>query len=154
MTCARPGCPGAPVAWLAYDYEARCAWLDDQPSGNGRAHEWPLCKHHADTLKVPRGWFCIDRRAARRWDGWAGWDGPATADGADSGALTGSNGSGTSSGSKHLARSAKRAGGAGRPGSSGAPLVANRGAEAGRARSPMQDGAAQGQASPRFTEVL
>jgi hypothetical protein len=29
------------------------------------AHVWPLCERHADTLKVPRGWFCVDRRAAR-----------------------------------------------------------------------------------------
>jgi hypothetical protein len=62
-TCARPACPGQPAAWLAYDYEARCAWLDDAgATPAGGAHRWPLCERHADTLRVPRGWFCIDRR--------------------------------------------------------------------------------------------
>jgi hypothetical protein len=45
--------------------------LDDEASDAGPtdrrlpAHVWPLCERHADTLKVPRGWFCVDRRAAR-----------------------------------------------------------------------------------------
>jgi len=64
--CARPACPGQPAAWLAYDYDARCAWLDDEASRNlDPAQHWPLCQRHADTLRVPRGWFCVDRRAAR-----------------------------------------------------------------------------------------
>lgn len=29
------------------------------------AHVWPLCERHADNLRVPRGWFCVDRRASR-----------------------------------------------------------------------------------------
>ncbi len=64
-SCARPGCANAPAAWLAYDYEARCAWLDDQPDdGTGEVGRWPLCERHADNLTVPRGWFCVDRRGA------------------------------------------------------------------------------------------
>jgi hypothetical protein len=69
--CARPACYGAAAAWLAYDYDARCAWLDDDATDAGpedrrlSAHVWPLCERHADTLKVPRGWFCVDRRASR-----------------------------------------------------------------------------------------
>ena len=69
--CARPACYGAAAAWLAYDYDARCAWLDDEAGDAGpqdrrtAAHVWPLCERHADTLKVPRGWFCVDRRASR-----------------------------------------------------------------------------------------
>jgi hypothetical protein len=63
-SCARPACPGQPVAWLAYDYDARCAWLDDDPvATNELSHRWPLCERHADNLRVPRGWFCVDRRA-------------------------------------------------------------------------------------------
>ncbi|MGD0811291.1 MAG: DUF3499 family protein, partial [Acidimicrobiales bacterium] len=62
-SCARPGCANAPAAWLAYDYGARCAWLDDQPDdGTGKVGRWPLCERHADNLRVPRGWFCVDRR--------------------------------------------------------------------------------------------
>lgn len=153
-TCARPCCSGAPVAWLAYDYEGRCAWLDDQPIGNGRAHQWPLCKHHADSLKVPRGWFCIDRRAARRWDGWAGWEGSATADGAVAEASTSSNGSSASNGSKHLARPAQRGAGASRAGSASPALETKRGAEWPSGRSRRQDVVAQDQRAPRFTGIL
>ncbi len=62
-SCARPGCANTPAAWLAYDYSARCAWLDDQPDdGTGKIGRWPLCERHANTLRVPRGWFCVDRR--------------------------------------------------------------------------------------------
>jgi hypothetical protein len=65
-SCARPGCAKAPAAWLAYDYGARCAWLDDQADdGTGKVGRWPLCERHADNLRVPRGWFCVDRRGAR-----------------------------------------------------------------------------------------
>jgi hypothetical protein len=64
-SCARPGCAKAPAAWLAYDYGARCAWLDDQADdGTGKVGRWPLCERHADNLRVPRGWFCVDRRGA------------------------------------------------------------------------------------------
>ena len=69
--CARPACYGKAAAWLAYDYDARCAWLDDDASDAGpqdrrmAAHVWPLCERHADNLRVPRGWFCVDRRASR-----------------------------------------------------------------------------------------
>jgi hypothetical protein len=74
IACAHPACPGRPTAWLAFDYEGRCAWLDDEPADGGRGAQWPLCKRHADSLRVPRGWFSIDRRATRRWEGWPGWD--------------------------------------------------------------------------------
>ncbi|HET9060404.1 MAG TPA: DUF3499 family protein [Acidimicrobiales bacterium] len=65
-SCARPACSGLPAAWLAYDYEARCAWLDDQlETGEDRSHRWALCERHANALRVPRGWFCVDRRLLR-----------------------------------------------------------------------------------------
>jgi len=51
---------------LAYDYEARCAWLDDEPVDEPeRSTRWPLCERHADALRVPRGWFSVDRRSRR-----------------------------------------------------------------------------------------
>ncbi|MGH9106497.1 MAG: DUF3499 family protein [Acidimicrobiales bacterium] len=65
-SCARPACPAKASAWLAYDYAARCAWLDDEPGpASEPSHRWPLCARHADTLSVPRGWFCVDRRGGR-----------------------------------------------------------------------------------------
>gem|GEM_PF-6742194 len=76
-SCAHPACPGTPAAWLQYDYQARCAWLYDRPSEATRVYQWPLCKRHADGLRVPRGWCCIDQRAKWRWDGWPGWGEPA-----------------------------------------------------------------------------
>lgn len=64
--CARPACPSKASAWLGYDYDARCAWLDDPADEEiWQASYWPLCEYHADSLKVPRGWFSVDRRAER-----------------------------------------------------------------------------------------
>jgi Protein of unknown function (DUF3499) len=67
-SCSRPTCAGKPAAWLAYDYRARCAWIDDPVDDPiegpvDRSSRWPLCTHHANTLQVPRGWSRVDRRA-------------------------------------------------------------------------------------------
>jgi Protein of unknown function (DUF3499) len=63
--CSRPACVGKPAAWLAYDYGSRCAWIDDEVGGQAdRSSRWPLCERHADNLRVPRGWQCVDRRAS------------------------------------------------------------------------------------------
>jgi Protein of unknown function (DUF3499) len=87
-SCARPGCAKAPAAWLAYDYGARCAWLDDQADdGTGKVGRWPLCERHANNLRVPRGWFCVDRRGGQFATGSVDLDGPGaqgTLDGAAS----------------------------------------------------------------------
>jgi hypothetical protein len=68
-SCSRPACSGQPAASLAYDYSARCAWIDDpiDETVGGRADRstrWPLCERHADSLRVPVGWSRVDRRAA------------------------------------------------------------------------------------------
>jgi len=68
-SCSRPACSGLPAAWLAYDYSARCAWIDDpidETVGGpvDRSTRWPLCERHADSLRVPKGWSRVDRRAA------------------------------------------------------------------------------------------
>jgi hypothetical protein len=73
-SCSRPACSGKPAAWLAYDYGARCAWIDDHVEGApDRSSRWPLCERHADTLQVPKGWSRVDRRSsalgAERADG-------------------------------------------------------------------------------------
>jgi len=79
-SCSRPACPESPAAWLAYDYDARCAWLDDR-AGEEMAHasRWPLCERHADNLHVPRGWSRIDRRTSGLGAGGPGADGFASA---------------------------------------------------------------------------
>ncbi len=62
--CSRPACAGEPAAWLAYDYRARCAWVDYQREApSDRSSHWPLCERHADTLSVPKGWSHVDRRS-------------------------------------------------------------------------------------------
>jgi hypothetical protein len=69
-SCSRPTCSGEPVAWLAYDYKARCAWVDYQPKApSDRSSHWPLCERHADALSVPKGWSRVDRRAGARRNG-------------------------------------------------------------------------------------
>ena len=61
--CARPGCQGATVAWLTYDYAGQRVWLDDAPSEEG--DQWGLCRGHAGRLTAPQGWTQIDRRVVR-----------------------------------------------------------------------------------------
>ena len=66
-SCSRPACAGEPAAWLAYDYGARCAWVDYQREApSDRSSHWPLCERHADTLSVPKGWSRVDRRSPNR----------------------------------------------------------------------------------------
>lgn len=59
--CARPGCGQPATALLRYDYATATVWLDvvvDDP----RATTLGMCAVHADTLRVPLGWTCEDRR--------------------------------------------------------------------------------------------
>jgi hypothetical protein len=59
--CARPGCGQPAAALLRYDYASATVWLDlvvDDP----RATTFAMCSAHADTLRVPVGWTCEDRR--------------------------------------------------------------------------------------------
>jgi hypothetical protein len=64
LLCARPGCGGAAVAWLTYDYASSSVWLDDEPGGSG--DQWGMCADHAARLRAPRGWAMVDRRVGRR----------------------------------------------------------------------------------------
>jgi hypothetical protein len=61
--CARPACGGDVAAWLTYDYAGQRVWLDD-PGFNGDGNRWPICSTHANRLRVPLGWVCLDRRTA------------------------------------------------------------------------------------------
>ncbi len=59
--CARPGCGQPAAAILRYDYATATVWLD--PAGDDpRASTLGMCAVHADTLRVPLGWTCEDRR--------------------------------------------------------------------------------------------
>ena len=49
------------MATLAYDQRAGTVWLDDA-SGDLDPHAYDLCRRHADSLSVPRGWHLRDRR--------------------------------------------------------------------------------------------
>jgi hypothetical protein len=80
--CSRPACAGKPAAWLAYDYGSRCAWIDDEVGGPAdRSSRWPLCERHANNLRVPRGWSCVDRRASTQVAGSLFDAGPEDGDG-------------------------------------------------------------------------
>jgi len=60
LRCARPLCGAPAVARLTYDHAGATAWLDELGAEGG----WSLCVRHADSLRVPVGWVCHDRRPA------------------------------------------------------------------------------------------
>ena len=59
--CIRPTCSAPSEATLRYDYSARTAWLGP-PEPERDPGVWPLCGHHADSLRVPEGWTLLDER--------------------------------------------------------------------------------------------
>jgi hypothetical protein len=59
--CARPGCPAPASATMTYHYASRTVWLDS-PGDEPDATAWGLCATHSESLKVPVGWACEDRR--------------------------------------------------------------------------------------------
>jgi hypothetical protein len=61
--CARPGCGQASAALLGYDYRSATVWLDHKDTDPGGV-TLGMCAAHADTLRVPVGWTCEDRRHA------------------------------------------------------------------------------------------
>ncbi|MFM7070095.1 MAG: DUF3499 family protein [Actinomycetes bacterium] len=61
-TCARPGCDRVAVATLGYAYADGVVWLEDlAPEAHPMVHD--LCRMHADTVRVPRGWELRDERS-------------------------------------------------------------------------------------------
>jgi hypothetical protein len=61
LLCIRPTCSAPSEATLRYDYSARTAWLG-APEAERDPAVWPLCGHHADSLRVPEGWTLLDER--------------------------------------------------------------------------------------------
>ncbi|MFI5044489.1 MAG: DUF3499 family protein [Acidimicrobiales bacterium] len=59
--CARPGCGGSAVATLSYAYSDGVVWLEDlAPEAHPMVHD--MCRMHAETVRVPRGWELRDER--------------------------------------------------------------------------------------------
>ena len=60
-SCARPGCGDPASATFGYDYAGRTVDLDVLAD---EAHPavYDVCRRHADSLSVPRGWTLLDRR--------------------------------------------------------------------------------------------
>lgn len=61
-TCHRTGCRWPAAASLSFRYASRQAWLLDlAPEQDPSLYD--LCPHHADTLRVPKGWERVDERS-------------------------------------------------------------------------------------------
>ena len=67
-SCARPGCGEPACATLGYDYANRTVWLVEPLADEAHPAYYDVCRRHADSLVVPRGWQLRDRRTrADRW---------------------------------------------------------------------------------------
>ena len=60
-SCARPGCGEQASATFGYDYALSTVFLDVLAE---EAHPavYDVCRRHANSLSVPRGWHLVDRR--------------------------------------------------------------------------------------------
>jgi hypothetical protein len=59
-TCTKTGCRWPAAASLSYRYATKQAWLLDLADPDPSLYD--LCPHHADHLRVPRGWERVDQR--------------------------------------------------------------------------------------------
>ncbi|HUG82941.1 MAG TPA: DUF3499 family protein [Euzebya sp.] len=59
-SCIRTGCRWPAAATLSYRYATAEVWLSDLGDQHPSTHD--LCPHHADSLRVPRGWTLVDDR--------------------------------------------------------------------------------------------
>lgn len=60
-SCARPGCGSAATATFDYNYAAQTVFLDVLADEAHPAH-YDVCRRHADSMTVPKGWTLVDRR--------------------------------------------------------------------------------------------
>ncbi len=66
-SCARPGCSRPAVATLSYDYAAGVAELEElSAEAHPMVHD--LCRPHASSVRVPRGWQLVDTWSAGERD--------------------------------------------------------------------------------------
>ncbi|MBS6365495.1 MAG: DUF3499 domain-containing protein [Actinomycetaceae bacterium] len=56
--CSKPGCAGAPVATLTYDYADSTAVLGPLSTAS-EPHAYDLCERHANNLTAPQGWQIV-----------------------------------------------------------------------------------------------
>lgn len=59
-SCSKMSCRWPAAATLSYRYATAEVWLSDLGEGHPATHD--LCPHHADDLRVPRGWTLVDDR--------------------------------------------------------------------------------------------
>jgi hypothetical protein len=59
-SCIKTGCRWPAAATLSYRYATAEVWLSDLGEHHPATHD--LCPHHADALRIPRGWTLIDDR--------------------------------------------------------------------------------------------
>lgn len=59
-SCIKPGCRWPAAATLSYRYGTAEVWLSDLGEDHPSTHD--LCPHHADDMRVPRGWSLVDDR--------------------------------------------------------------------------------------------
>lgn len=59
-SCIKPGCRWPAAATLSYRYATAEVWVSDLGEAHPSTHD--LCPHHADAMRVPRGWTMIDDR--------------------------------------------------------------------------------------------
>jgi Protein of unknown function (DUF3499) len=60
--CERPGCSEVAVMAYGFDADRQLVWLAPSAPDSDRMRAGALCRRHADTLVVPRGWTLDDRR--------------------------------------------------------------------------------------------
>jgi hypothetical protein len=60
-SCARPGCGEQASATFGYDYANSTVFLDALADESHPA-VYDVCRRHADSMSVPRGWHLVDRR--------------------------------------------------------------------------------------------
>ena len=60
--CSKPGCAGAAVVVLGYNYAEKRALLEDAAGREVAPHLYALCAACADRLSPPRGWILEDHR--------------------------------------------------------------------------------------------
>jgi hypothetical protein len=60
-SCARPGCSEPATATFGYDYANSTVELEPLAAEAHPAY-YDVCRRHADSLGVPRGWRLLDTR--------------------------------------------------------------------------------------------
>ncbi|MEX1217886.1 MAG: DUF3499 family protein [Acidimicrobiales bacterium] len=60
-SCARPGCGSPAAATFEYNYADSVVFLDALAE-EALPSNYDVCRRHADSMTVPKGWTMVDRR--------------------------------------------------------------------------------------------